>query len=376
MNSTARMVAGLIGTGMLAAASAQAQDDQLNFIFVHHAAPGHQFWEIEKNGMEEACALIDADCQMVFLQTQDGNIGEVLQNLEAAIEQRPDGIATTIMDPEAFDESIQRAIDMGIPVVSYNVDDKDGAMGSARMGYMGSNLIKAGYTLGLGISKFFPEEGPIHVLIGTNDPGQQWSQERTLGAEMFMEEYAAANPDREITWDNIDAGYDLGVTGARVSAYIQTHPNTTAYLDNGFWEVGVARAPARSRLRARSDPARRLRPQHLQARRDEGELDPGHGGPAALPAGVPVRDAALPPQQVRAGALERRHGRVDRHPGERRHGARALGPEQALNATRRLADGTEKGPRAPRPGAGAVRRSRFGGAAARRRRAGVVPGPP
>ena len=46
----------------------------------------------------------------------------------------------------------------------------------------------------------------------------------------------------DITWANIDAGYDLGVTGARVSSYIQTNPNTTAYLDNGFWEVGVARA--------------------------------------------------------------------------------------------------------------------------------------
>ena len=231
-----------LATAGLAATDAQAEDESYNFILVHHAAPGHQFWEIEKNGMEEACALINADCQMVFLQTQDGNIGEVLQNLEAAVEQQPDGIATTIMDPEAFDGTIQRAMDLGIPVVSYNVDDADGAAGSARMGYMGSNLIKAGYTLGLGISKFFPEEGPIHVLIGTNDPGQQWSQHRTLGAEMFMEEYAAANPDRDITWANIDAGYDLGVTGARVSSYIQTNPNTTAYLDNGFWEVGVARA--------------------------------------------------------------------------------------------------------------------------------------
>ena len=241
MRSTLKVAATAIGASLLLVAAAQAQD-KLDFVIVTHAAPGHQFWEIEKNGMEAACELIDADCQMIFLQTQDGNIGEVLQILEAAIEQQPDGIATTIMDPEAFDDAIQRAMDAGIPVVSYNVDDKDGAAGSARMGFIGSNLIRAGYTLGLGISKLFPEEGPIHVLLGTNDPGQQWSQERTQGAENFMKEYAAANPDRKITWDNIDAGYDLGVVGSRVSAYIQTHPETTAYLDNGFWEAGVARA--------------------------------------------------------------------------------------------------------------------------------------
>ena len=256
---------------------------------------------------------------MVFLQTQDGNIGEVLQNLEAAVEQRPDGIATTIMDPEAFDGTIQRAMDMGIPVVSYNVDDADGAAGSARMGYMGSNLIKAGYTLGLGISKFFPEEGPIHVrLIGTNDPGQQWSQHRTLGAEMFMEEYAAANPDRDITWANIDAGYDLGVTGARVSSYIQTNPNTTAYLDNGFWEVGVARA-----LRDLGyEPGQVLLGgfdlNTFKLEEMKGNWIQVHGRSAALPAGVPLRHAALPAQQVRAGTLERRHRRADRHAQTRR----------------------------------------------------------
>ena len=343
-----------LATAGLAATDAQAEEESYNFIFVHHAAPGHQFWEIEKNGMEEACALINADCQMVFLQTQDGNIGEVLQNLEAAVEQQPDGIATTIMDPEAFDGTIQRAMDMGIPVVSYNVDDADGAAGSARMGYMGSNLIKAGYTLGLGISKYFPEEGPIHVLLGTNDPGQQWSQHRTLGAEMFMEEYAAANPDRDITWANIDAGYDLGVTGARVSAYIQTNPNTTAYLDNGFWEVGVARALRDLGLRARPGAARRVRPQHLQARRDEGELDPGHGRSAALPAGVPLRHAALPAQQVRAGTLERRHRRADRHAGDRELGPGAFGPEQALGVTKQFAGESRRGSgrrvRCPGPG--------------------------
>ena len=91
-----------LATAGLAATDAQAEEESYNFIFVHHAAPGHQFWEIEKNGMEEACALINADCQMVFLQTQDGNIGEVLQNLEAAVEQQPDGIATTIMGPRGL----------------------------------------------------------------------------------------------------------------------------------------------------------------------------------------------------------------------------------------------------------------------------------
>ena len=36
-----------------------------------------------------------------------------------------------------------------------------------------------------------------------------------------MEEYKAANPDREVTWDKIDSGMDTSLTGQRVCSYIQ-----------------------------------------------------------------------------------------------------------------------------------------------------------
>ena len=60
----------------------------------------------------------------------------------------------------------------------------------------------------------------------------------------FMEEYKAANPSRDISWERIDSGTDLAVTSDRVGAYLNAHPDTTAYFDTGFWCAGVARSLA------------------------------------------------------------------------------------------------------------------------------------
>ena len=59
------------------------------------------------------------------------------------------------------------------------------------------------------------------------------------GIQRFMEEYIEANPDREVSFERIDAGLDLSAVGSRVAAYLQSTP-TTAYFDTGYWMAGVA----------------------------------------------------------------------------------------------------------------------------------------
>jgi simple sugar transport system substrate-binding protein len=185
--------------------------------------------------MDEACGQIEADCQMVFLQ-QDGNFQEQLNNLEAAIAQQPDGIIMTFAGGEIFDEAIDRAMSAGIPVIASNVDHPKQ---THRLAFVGQDLEQAGYDLAAGLAPQFPEEGPIHVLIGISGPGQVWAESRGAGIARFMEDYKNANPDREITYEKIDSGLDLSLTGQRVAAYVQTKP-TTAYFDVGYWAAGAA----------------------------------------------------------------------------------------------------------------------------------------
>lgn len=205
------------------------------YTYLHHSTPTNVFWQAVKKGMDEACAQIQADCQMVFLQ-QDGNFQEQLNNLEAAIAQQPDGIIMTYAGGEIFDEAVKRAMDAGIPVLASNVDHPKK---THRLSFTGQDLEQAGYDLAAGLAPQFPAEGPIHVLIGISGPGQVWAESRGAGIARFMDDYKAANPGREISYEKIDSGLDLAITGQRVAAYVQSQP-TTAYFDVGYWAAGAA----------------------------------------------------------------------------------------------------------------------------------------
>jgi simple sugar transport system substrate-binding protein len=208
---------------------------QERYTYIMHSTPTNVFWQAVKRGMDDACALIGADCQLIFLQ-QDGNFQEQLNNLEAAIAQGPDGLINTFAGGNIFDEALDRAVDAGIPIIASNVDHPDGTY---RLAYVGQDLEVAGYELAQAQAENFPEDGPIHVLIGVNGPGQVWSEQRAAGIQRFVEELAETSPDRDISFERIDAGLDLSTVGSRVSAYLQS-AETTAYFDTGYWMAGVA----------------------------------------------------------------------------------------------------------------------------------------
>ena len=46
--------------------------------FITHASVGASsavFWQVVHRGMKDACERFDVDCQMIFLQSEDGNVG-------------------------------------------------------------------------------------------------------------------------------------------------------------------------------------------------------------------------------------------------------------------------------------------------------------
>lgn len=230
---TSRLVsATLAGALTLAASAAFAQEYRFNFVM--HSNTGQPFWGAVNRGMQDACELLDVDCQMLFLD-KDGDIAQVLSNFEASIAQQVDGIVTTIINDDLLDDAIERAIDAGIPVIAANVDDSEGRNGSARLSFIGQDLEQAGYDLAAEVSTRFPD-GDVHVLVNGVDLAQAWAAQRTRGIERFLEDYKAANPDRNVTWEVIEATYDTPVQQSRVSAYAQAHPELTAVLDvaNGF----------------------------------------------------------------------------------------------------------------------------------------------
>ncbi len=237
MKHTVGAVAIAVGL-LLGSPSASAQ--QMDFVYVTNAIAGQPFWLTVKLGMDEACRMVAARCQMLWIQTR-GNLDEQLSNLDAAIARKPDGIVVTLASPTLLNESVKKAVAAGIPVVAANTDHPQGSAGNARQAYVGQDLEAAGYDLAKKLSEQFPRSGPIHVVAGISAPGQTWAEQRGKGVTRFMEEYKRDNPGRDVTWRRMDTSTDMAVTASRVTAYIQATPNTTAYIDMGYWHIGVAR---------------------------------------------------------------------------------------------------------------------------------------
>ncbi|MFY9970896.1 MAG: sugar ABC transporter substrate-binding protein [Roseiarcus sp.] len=223
-----------------ALAGTAAADDKLNIVYTHHSSASNPFWQAVKKGFDDACAKIQANCQMVFTQTE-GSIDQEVANQQAALARKPDALITTLVDNNAFVANLKDAKAKGVIVIASNVDATEGPELELRQAFVGQNFVPAGTTLGRRMAALFPKDGPIRVLVGVNSPGQNWSEQRAKGIMNGLEEFKKANPNREITIDRLDVSADGAIVSDRVGAYLSAHPDTTAYIETGLWHSNVAR---------------------------------------------------------------------------------------------------------------------------------------
>jgi simple sugar transport system substrate-binding protein len=83
-----KLVGGAALLGILMASAAYAQDKPLNIAFTIHSSPSNTFWQAVKKGFDDACGKIQANCQMIFTQTE-GSIAEQQANMQAALAASP-----------------------------------------------------------------------------------------------------------------------------------------------------------------------------------------------------------------------------------------------------------------------------------------------
>ena len=213
--------------------------DQMTIAFTTHAAATGVFWQSVKKGFDDACATIQASCQIVFTQN-DGSIEQQVANMQAVIARKPDVLITSLVDNKAFVNVLTDAAKQGILVIASNVDATDGPEMGLRAAFIGQNFVPAGRILALRLADHFPKDGPIRVLIGDSAPGQNWSEQRAEGVMNGLEEWKKANPSRQVVIDKIDSSTEIAVTADRVNAYLSAHPDTTAYFEMTSNHAGVA----------------------------------------------------------------------------------------------------------------------------------------
>ena len=110
-----KLVAGLLkATALTLAAPVMAAE----IIVVAHGQANDPFWSVVKNGVEMAAKHTGATVEYRSPETFD--MVAMAQLIDAAVNQKPDGLVVSIPDADALGPSIQRAVAAGIPVISIN----------------------------------------------------------------------------------------------------------------------------------------------------------------------------------------------------------------------------------------------------------------
>ena len=120
-----------------------ASTPRMKIALITHAPAGDTFWDTVRKGAEEAAAKDNVE----LLYTNDPEAGRQAQLIQQAVDQKVDGIAVTLATPGALKDSLKKASDAGIPIVSLNAgEDVSKELGAFT--HFGSNEQLAGQAVG------------------------------------------------------------------------------------------------------------------------------------------------------------------------------------------------------------------------------------
>ena len=180
--------------------------------------------------------------------------------LESFISQKVDGIAISVLNAEFLTSTIDKAIDAGIPVVTWDSD----APASKRIAFYGVDDFKSGQIMGEQAAKLLNGKGTVAFItsLGANN-----LQRRLDGAKEVLAKY----PDIKIL-ETFDTKED-GVRCAEIIASATNrYPNLGAWISVGGWPVFTA--PATSASRRRRSTTCRSRPPRASSWRPSGSRSP------------------------------------------------------------------------------------------------------
>ncbi len=102
-----------------ALAAGHAGTPRIKIAMITHSAPGDTFWDLVRKGAQTAAAKDNVD----LVYASDPNAANQANLVQNAIDQKVDGIAVTLADPNAMKNVVAEAEHKGIPVVGLNAGE-------------------------------------------------------------------------------------------------------------------------------------------------------------------------------------------------------------------------------------------------------------
>jgi simple sugar transport system substrate-binding protein len=208
----------------------QAQEDeQLTFVIVSHGGAGNPYWKIVINGMEDACEMLQAEC--FWLSDPVDNVADMGNYWAEALAMNPDGIGTTVPDPEVIRESVEAAAEAGIPVISLDTDDPNRGTDLALpiLFYIGGDEFLSGQKNAEDLLAHAEADGTTiaRAACTIHEQGHSGLQARCNGAKEIFDADG-------IEMDIIDLTNDASASALVLEDYFSEHPDTNALILGGL----------------------------------------------------------------------------------------------------------------------------------------------
>jgi len=124
---------------------------------------GHPYWNDVEDGMKTANKEFEVNTE--FVGPTQIDYQKQIEYIEAAIAAKVDGIITSALNPDVFQPIIDKAVDVGIPVVLIDSD----APKSKRVAYVGTINTIGGFEAGKAMIETTGGKADIGILMGAAD---------------------------------------------------------------------------------------------------------------------------------------------------------------------------------------------------------------
>lgn len=229
---------------ILAAIGGVGAQDQLVFSMVSHGGVGNPFWIVVIKGMDDACALLEADC--AWLADPVDNVDDMAGYWDDALARDNDGIGTTVPNPEVIRDGVNRADEAGIPVIVFNTADPNAGTPDAlpTLFYIGASEFQGGRSNARAVLAAAEAAG-TEITKGVcpiQEVGHSGLEARCAGVRSVFEE--AGIPLDGLTINN-DVTESAGIladyfsANADANAAFMLGPNPASSLNLYFQENGV-----------------------------------------------------------------------------------------------------------------------------------------
>lgn len=191
---------------------------------------GIEYWKGCYDGMKAAGE--DLGITVDYTGANEYDINQAVTVLEQVIATEPDGILLSCINPDALKKPIQKALDAGIPVITFDADSPL----SGRTSFLATSNYAAGMEAARGLAELVGETGEVGLVTL---PGQLNHEERVAG---FKETIENEYPDMKVVSVQ-DGKSDQTVAAQCTASMFQANPDIKGiFATDATAGVGVATA--------------------------------------------------------------------------------------------------------------------------------------